>query len=385
MTEKEIQALIERYISGECSSEEKEFLERWYTDELQKRTTEVEQNEAQIVKDEIWGRIVDERPQLRKRRLAWRIWASAAAAVLLIGLFVTYQRQKLDETDVSKKEIATVTPEVLPGGNKAVLTTADGKQIVLTDEADGVIEEGEGFIIRKQEDGLVSFEITDHNANATLVNNTIETPKGGIYQIVLPDGSKAWLNSASSISFPSNFSATERKVSIKGEVYFEIQHDVARPFRVQAPRQQVEVLGTKFNINAYQDEPYVRTSLIEGSVKVKGVAQEHVLKPGFELSTTKKGDDKVGKADIEAIMAWKEGVFQFDRVELGVLMRQLARWYDVDVVYQGAYAEDEFVGKIKRNEDIQKVLNVLRYGNINISLEGRKLMVGQKTKIMRDK
>src|SRR5690606_2224699 len=189
---------------------------------------------------------------------------------------------------------------------KAVLTTADGKQIVLTDEADGVIEEGEGFIIRKQEDGLVSFEITDHNANATLVNNTIETPKGGIYQIVLPDGSKAWLNSASSISFPSNFSATERKVSIKGEVYFEIQHDVARPCRVQAPRQQVEVLGTKFNINAYQDEPYVRTSLIEGSVKVKGVAQEHVLKPGFELSTTKKGDDKVGKADIEAIMAWKE-------------------------------------------------------------------------------
>src|SRR5690606_27200454 len=164
-----------------------------------------------------------------------------------------------------------------------------------------------------------------------------------------------------------------------------IQHDVARPFRVQAPRQQVEVLGTKFNINAYQDEPYVRTSLIEGSVKVKGVAQEHVLKPGFELSTTKKGDDKVGKADIEAIMAWKEGVFQFDRVELGVLMRQLARWYDVDVVYQGAYAEDEFVGKIKRNEDIQKVLNVLRYGNLNISLEGRKLMVGQKTKIMRDK
>lgn len=385
MTEKEIQALIERYISGECSPEEKEFLERWYTDELQKRTTEVEQNEAQIVKDEIWGRIIDERPQLRRRRIVWSVWAGAAAAVLLIGLFVTYQRQKLNESNVSKKEMATVLPEILPGGNKAVLTTGDGKQIVLTDEADGVIEQGEGFIIRKQEDGLVSFEITDHKGNATLANNTIETPKGGIYQVVLPDGSKAWLNSASSISFPSNFSAEERKVSIKGEVYFEIQHDVERPFRVQAAQQQVEVLGTKFNINAYEDEPYVRTSLIDGSVKVKGATQEHVLKPGFELSTTKNGDDRVGKADIEAIMAWKEGVFQFDRVELAVLMRQLARWYDVDVDYRGAYAEDEFVGKIKRNEDIQKVLKVLRYGNIDISLEGRKLMVGQKTKIMRDK
>ncbi|TYR34124.1 DUF4974 domain-containing protein [Sphingobacterium phlebotomi] len=378
MTEKEIQALIERYISGECSPEEKEFLEHWYTDELQKRITKVEQNEAQIVKDEIWNRIVDERPQLRKRQLAWRIWTGAAAAVLLIGLFVTYQHQKLDEPNISKEEIATVLPEVLPGGNKAILTMGNGKQIVLTDEADGVIEQGEGFIIRKQEDGLVSFEITEHKDNATQVNNTIETPKGGIYQVVLPDGSKAWLNSASSISFPSNFSASERKVSITGEVYFEIQRDVARPFRVQAPQQQVEVLGTKFNINAYKDEPYARTSLIEGSVKVKGATREHVLKPGFELSTSKNGNDRVGEADIEAIMAWKEGVFQFDRVELKVLMRQMARWYDVDVIYQGAHGEDEFVGKIKRNEDIQKVLKVLRYGNIDIALEGRKLMVGQK-------
>ncbi|NGM66765.1 FecR family protein [Sphingobacterium sp. SGR-19] len=378
MTEKEIHALIGRYISGECSQEERDFLERWYANELQKRISETNESDLRTVKEELWERIVDERPEITKRRIAWRVWASVAA-VLLVGFFVIYQSQETQHTYKTPEEKIVAHPQhVMPGGNKAILTMGDGKQFVLTDEDEGVIEEGDGFVIRKQEDGLVSFEIIDHPNHVASINNTIETPKGGIYQVVLPDGSKAWLNSASSISFPSNFSKEERKVSIKGEVYFEVQRDVSRPFRVEASRQQVEVLGTKFNINAYADEPYIRTSLLEGSVSVKGAEREHVLKPGFEMITNKNGKDRIAKADIEAIMAWKEGVFQFDRVELGVLMRQLARWYDVEVIYTGAYPKDEFVGKIKRNEDIQKVLDILTYGNIDVSLEGRKLMVGQK-------
>ena|SRR5690606_26707373 len=383
MTEKEIHVLLEKYITGECSQQEKDFLERWYASELQKKIFETDESDLRTVKDELWERIVDKRPEITKRRIAWRVWAGVAA-VLLIGFFVIYhETQRTDKTPGEK--IVTRTQNVLPGGNKAVLTTGDGKQIILTDEADGVIEQGDGFIIRKQEDGLVSFEITDQKKHATHVNNTIETPKGGIYQVILPDGSKAWLNSASSISFPSNFSNEERSVSIKGEVYFEVRRDVSRPFRVEASQQRIEVLGTKFNINAYADEPYVRTSLLEGSVSVRGAEREHVLKPGFEMITNKNGKDRIAKADIEAIMAWKEGVFQFDRVELSALMRQLARWYDVEVIYTGAYPKDEFVGKIKRNEDIRKILNVLRYGNIDVSLEGRKLMVGQKNKFMREK
>ena len=376
MTEKEIHVLLEKYITGECSRQEKDFLERWYASELQKKIFETDESDLRTVKDELWERIVDKRPEITKRRITWRVWAGVAA-VLLIGFFVIYhETQRTDKTPGEK--IVTRTQNVLPGGNKAVLTTGDGKQIILTDEADGVIEQGDGFIIRKQEDGLVSFEITDQKEHATLVNNTIETPKGGIYRVILPDSSKAWLNSASSISFPSNFSNEERSVSIKGEVYFEVRRDVSRPFRVEASQQRIEVLGTKFNINAYADEPYARTSLLEGSVSVRGAEREDVLKPGFEMITNKNGKDRIAKADIEAIMAWKEGVFQFDRVELGALMRQLARWYDVEVIYTGAYPKDEFVGKIKRNEDIRKILNVLRYGNIDVSLEGRKLMVGQK-------
>ena len=383
MTEQEIKARIEQYISGRCSPEESAFLERWYADELQKRIAEIDRSDFPAVKNEIWGRIVNESAHVKKHRVAWRTWAAAVVG-LLIGFFVIYQNQQTRLTgEAPKEKIVAHAQHVLPGGNKAILTTGDGKQIVLTDEEDGVIEQGNGFVIRKQKDGLVSFEIKAHSGHVASLHNTIETPKGGIYQVILPDGSKAWLNSASSISFPSNFSKSERKVSIKGEVYFEVAQDVSRPFRVEASQQQIEVLGTKFNINAYADEPDVRTALIEGSVSVQGAEQKHILKPGFEMVTHKNGKDKVGKADVEAIMAWKEGVFQFDRVELSVLMRQLARWYDIEIVYEGAYPKDEFVGKIKRNEDIQKVLDILRYGNIDVTLEGRKLMVGQKTKHMK--
>lgn len=378
MTEGEIHQLIEKYIAGHCSPEEEDMLERWYAGELGQRLAEMDQSKREDVKEDIWEGIVAQRQQLAKRRVSLRVWA-AAAAILLVGSFIAiYQSRQAQYADVGHDKIARRHTEVLPGGNKAILTTGDGKRIVLTDEQDGVIDEGEGFVIRKQEDGLVSFEIADSPDESVLAKNTIETPRGGIYRVVLPDGSKAWLNSASTISFPSNFSKDERRVAITGEVYFEVQRDVSRPFRVDAPQQQVEVLGTKFNINAYADEPHVRTSLLEGSVKVKGASKEHVLKPGFEMMTDINGKDRVEKADMDAIMAWKEGIFQFEQVELSVLMRQLARWYDVEVVYTGDYPKDEFVGKIKREEDIQKVLNVLKYGNVDVSLEGRKLMVGRK-------
>lgn len=375
MTEKEIQALIEKYISGQCLPEEQEFLERWYAEELKQRTSEINRDNLPEVKDEIWGRIIDERPEVTGRRIAWPVWAGVAA-VLLIGFFAIQQSQRATDTNPHDEKTAAQPLEVTPGGNKAMLTMGNGRQFILTDAEDGVIDETEGLIVRKQEDGLISFEIVDQSSNVALVNNTVETPKGGIYQVVLPDGSKAWLNSASSITFPSSFSKEERKVAIKGEIYFEIERDESRPFRVETLHQQIEVLGTKFNINAYEDEPFVRTSLLAGSVRVKGAEQEHVLKPGFEMSTSKEGHDSIDKADTEAIMAWKEGVFQFDRVELEVLMRQLARWYDVEVIYQGKSPQDEFVGKIKRNEDIREVLEILKYGNIDVSLDGRKLMVG---------
>src|SRR5699024_3242319 len=257
--------------------------------------------------------------------------------------------------------------KVVPGGNEALLTLENGKQYFLSDEAEGILDEDRNWIIRKPKEGLISFESQNPAASLNLLTNRIETPKGGMYQLVLPDGSKAWLNSASSISFPSNFSQKERRISVKGEVYLEVEKDSARPFRVETPYQKIEVLGTKFNINAYEDEPYTRTSLLEGSVKVHGAEKEAVLQPGLEMRTSKEGEDKVDEADLEAILAWKEGLFQFDRVELDVLMRQLGRWYDVEIEYLGAYPQDEFVGKIERSEDIHNILDILQAGEVNVT------------------
>src|SRR5690606_29886938 len=178
--------------------------------------------------------------------------------------------------------------------------------------------------------------------------------------------------------FPTQFPREERIVKITGEVYFEVTHDRKRPFRVSTRQQKIEVLGTKFNINAYEDEPLMKTTLIEGSVKVTGGSSVQVLRPGYEMATQKNGKDKVAVADLKSTLAWKEGIFHFERVKLAVLMRQLARWYDIELVYESALPDDEFVGDIKRSEDIHKVLEILKEGKVAVALEGRKLIVGHK-------
>jgi len=376
MEKSDIQRLIRKYLSGECSPEERELISRWYADELHTREEEVKIEDSQKIKREIWQKVIRNRPELKERKRRRKFWIPAAA-VILIGFLITYQLHRMSRPDSDPRELVDEELKVVPGGNEALLTLENGKQYFLSDEAEGILDEDRNWIIRKPKEGLISFESQNPAASLNLLTNRIETPKGGMYQLVLPDGSKAWLNSASSISFPSNFSQKERRISVKGEVYLEVEKDSARPFRVETPYQKIEVLGTKFNINAYEDEPYTRTSLLEGSVKVHGAEKEAVLQPGLEMRTSKEGEDKVDEADLEAILAWKEGLFQFDRVELDVLMRQLGRWYDVEIEYLGAYPQDEFVGKIERSEDIHNILDILQAGEVNVTLKGRKLQVGK--------
>ncbi|HLR00035.1 MAG TPA: FecR domain-containing protein [Sphingobacterium sp.] len=376
MEKSDIQRLIRKYLSGECSPEERELISRWYADELHTREEEVKIEDPQKIKREIWQKVIRNRPELKERKRRRKFWIPAAA-VILIGFLITYQLHRMSRPDSDPRELVDEELKVVPGGNEALLTLENGKQYFLSDEAEGILDEDRNWIIRKPKEGLISFESQNPAASLNLLTNRIETPKGGMYQLVLPDGSKAWLNSASSISFPSNFSQKERRISVKGEVYLEVEKDSARPFRVETPYQKIEVLGTKFNINAYEDEPYTRTSLLEGSVKVHGAEKEAVLQPGLEMRTSKEGEDKVDEADLEAILAWKEGLFQFDRVELDVLMRQLGRWYDVEIEYLGAYPQDEFVGKIERSEDIHNILDILQAGEVNVTLKGRKLQVGK--------
>ena len=379
MTEhKKVQNLIKKYISGECTPEEAASIEKWYAGYLDQHAPSFEAFDREKVQDAIWKEVSRQKPTKVRKLRRWSY--VAAAVVLMIGLSSAYlfllgpafiERENTAETSYAAA--------VLPGTNSATLTTTDGKKIDLTPSEPGVLAYGNGFEIKKEGEGLIVFDVSADKLLSTTYN-TVETPKGGIYQVVLPDGSKAWLNNESSITFPTQFAKTERIVTMTGEVYFEVAHDARRPFKVSAPQQAIEVLGTKFNINAYADEPLAITTLIEGSIRIKGKSGTELLKPGYAMITEKGGNDRVSAANLNAVLAWTEGVFQFERVKLDVLMRQIARWYDVELVYEGNLPQDEFVGDIKRSEDIQKVLRILQDGGIDIHLEGRKLIVGRNPK-----
>ena len=213
--------------------------------------------------------------------------------------------------------------------------------------------------------------------------NVLSTPRGGQYRLVLPDGSQVWLNAASSIRYPTAFTGTERKVEVSGEVYFEVTKNAAMPFRVVVNRRkgepdpmEIEVLGTQFNVNAYTDEDVIRTTLLEGAVKVKKGVKGGILQPGQQAQCKEDGEMRwVPDADVEKVVAWKNGVFEFRDENLQAVMRQISRWYDVEVVYEGAIPTDGFTGRFSRNTSLSGVLSILRLSDIRLTVENKKIIV----------
>lgn len=370
MEDKFYKELVDRYLQRKLDEEELQvFFHLLHEGKLEKYLSESMDND-------LYDSSVDVEPSISKHRYIKYVYR-VAAVLAIVGMafslyFYSYRNGGSNEVIVTR----TVAP-VVPGGNNAVLTLSNGKHIILNDVANGTLEQNKSFSVEKQKDGLLVF-----NANHIIAKekntgfNKIETPRGGIYQVILPDGSHVWLNSASSITFPTQFTESERKVSIKGEAYFEVAHNKKKPFKVLSNNQEIVVLGTKFNVNAYNDELLTRTTLLEGSVKVSTPAISQLLKPGYQAQMRDIGHLDVKRADLESVMAWKDGFFQFDRVDIQTLMRQLARWYDIEIEYKGEVPKDEFVGKIKRNADIDNVLEVLRYGKVKFQLIGRKLIIG---------
>jgi ferric-dicitrate binding protein FerR (iron transport regulator) len=280
-----------------------------------------------------------------------------------------------------------VRNDILPGYNKAILTLADGSKISLDDAANGLLASQGNIAITKTDNGQIVYERNNIDRSKFMSNrsaiNTIQTPKGGKYQIRLPDGSKVWLNSASTLSYPTTFSGNERKVQLKGEAYFEISTNKNVPFRVESDNQIVEVLGTHFNINSYDDEDYVKTTLLEGSVKVilssnpNEVSKTKLLKPG-EQSLTKSSQSgiRVENADTEKAVAWKNGYFKFRNTPIKEIMREIERWYDVELVYEGKIPSDEFTGYISNDVKISAVLKIMEEsGGVKFSVKGKKLKV----------
>ena len=314
--------------------------------------------------------------QTHKSVRGWDYRSWSAAAVIFLTLCAGLYYFKSNRTEKLREQAAAAIP---PGGDKATLTLADGKVISLQTAGNGQLAEVSGVKITKTKNGQLVYSVSDADAVATS-QNTISTPKGGQYMLILPDGTKVWLNSASALKFPTAFSGLrERKVVLSGEAYFEVAK-LKTPFVVSTDKQRVEVLGTHFNVNAYLDEQQTKTTLLEGSIRVSSLKTGNVvmLSPGQE-SMLKANRLDVQKADIERNTDWKNGIFMFKNESLEGIMRKIARWYNVEIVYeQYAPRKETFSGIVSRYDNVNKVLRRLELtGAVSFKIQGRKIIVSK--------
>jgi ferric-dicitrate binding protein FerR (iron transport regulator) len=313
----------------------------------------------------------DLHPVRRMRRVWPRIVAAAVALLFLsAGGYFLLRQAKKDQQAVS------VVHDIKPGGNKAFLTLADGKRISLNDASRGTIASQAGNTVRKTSEGTIVYDHSHdvHHASGE-VYNTIETPRGGQYEVVLPDGTRVWLNAASSLKYPAAFTQNERRVDLSGEAYFEVAKDKRHPFIVASNRQEVQVLGTHFNINAYNDEATTKTTLLEGSVQITSDGASKVLVPGNQAVAA--GDKlMIRNVDTGLAVAWKNNKFIFERQDLREIMRTIGRWYNVEVVYTGTAPTETFYGSVSRFDNVSTVLRQLEAsGNVHFKVEGQKIYV----------
>ncbi|QNK64802.1 FecR family protein [Pedobacter sp. PAMC26386] len=364
MQEKEINEIIHKYKNGIASEEEKALLESWYLQYQEPGEFKYELQDRLEDAEELWECLQHQKPIHHLT-----LWPKIVAAMLIIALSSIFLlKKKIISPTLSKQ---TVQQDILPGGNKAVLTLADGTQVSLTDAKNGEIADQSGVQLDKAADGqLVYINTGDKKSSQTPDSNTIATPKGGQFQIHLPDGSRVWLNATSSLKYPVCFvGAKERKVELKGEAYFEVAKDKTKPFIVKTESQEVKVLGTHFNINAYANEGSVKTTLLEGSVQVTSNHITEQIMPGQQAILINNHFNIIS-VDTQEAIAWKKGNFDFDNADIKTVMRQLSRWYDVQIIYEGELPKSHYSGFLPRNNNISVILNMLKKtGKINFKID----------------
>lgn len=373
---KNAEELLDKYNAGLANAEESAIVERWYMNE---NAANALPDMKDILNDQLESRKKLQAYMRPKQKLRlWAVISSAAAVLVIVGVTMFYSSNQEKGSQLA----AAVQTDVAPGGNKAILTLADGKEITLTDAGDGTVAEQAGVAITKTKDGQLIYRVAENRESSSVENakadvyNTISTPAGGQYQIILPDGTKVWLNALSSLKYSINLGkGKQRGVELKGEGYFEVAHDQQRPFLVKTDQQNVEVLGTHFNINNYQNEDVPSTTLLQGSVKVYNNRYSRVIKPGQQAQFESSGQIKIVPVNTEQVVAWKNGVFSFKRAGLETVMRQIARWYNVEVTYEGDVPEISFTGKIYRNVNLQEALRSIGYIGVQYSVENRKVII----------
>jgi transmembrane sensor len=308
-----------------------------------------------------------------RRSIVWRYAAAAAVLLAITATWIITRRPSFPAAIHYANDVA-------PGRNKAILTLAGGRQIVLDDSHTGHIAAEGNVNIVKLDSGRVAYHESGQRSVA-ITYNTIATPRGGQYQLTMTDGTKVWLDAASTLRFPTAFTGQQREVELTGQAYFEVAHRDHMPFHVRVTGAGIEDLGTHFNVQAYADEPVVKTTLLEGSVRITGAGAAASPEPGLVLKPGQQAEQQDGKitlvpdADPDQAIAWKNGRFDFDG-PLSETMRQVARWYDVDLQYQGNIANARFVVQISRQEKISEVLKMMEMTQgVHFTIEGRKIVI----------
>lgn len=404
--------LIIRHLKGELDEAGKQELQKWVNEDDRNRLFLEDLENETSFQDELnffsslevssaWKKVADQTTYGPKFAMATVILKYAAVFILIASAgLLFYTRYSSDKKPfVNPRFVKNTKNDIQPGGDRARLELADGSIMILEEAENGVLKDKNGNQIVK-EGGLLVYKPVVGNS-AAMAHNKITIPKGGQYAVLLPDGTKVWLNSASSLRFPTSFSGDVREVDLTGEAYFEVasvfrshgkQKKGKMPFVVnilsegkQAGR--IEVLGTHFNINAYANERVVKTTLLEGAVKVYPAGSFSSLKkggvllrPGQQAETRPASEGRsainVYHVNTEGAVAWKNGMFQFDGADVKTVMRQIERWYDVDVEYAGGIPKNHFTGIISRNTTVSKVLEMLELtGGVQFEIRDKKIRV----------
>jgi transmembrane sensor len=395
-----VRILFEKYLRKECSAEEFEEMMTWLV-----AMDEGEKNKLSAPLIELWdkamaGKLPSKAEQVDWDRVFKRVlnageqtpaitvdlkqppgigWKRVAVAVVILGMIISgsillLNRKTPKEIVKQEKQVRLLPEEIHSKGNQAILTLSNGSVIILDSTKNGIITNQGNVKIIKLDSGQLAYSPLSSNGTASseISYNTISTPRAAQYQVVLSDGTKVWLNAASSLRYPTSFSGQDRRVELHGEGYFEVAKNKDKPFHVQVGAVEVEVLGTHFNIMAYEDEAAIQTTLLEGSVKVSYNSQSDLLKPGKQ-AILNRDDNKLTTSDanVQQVVAWKNGYFYFDKSDVKTIMRQVSRWYDLDIIYESPAPDMKFSGKIERDLPLSGIAHLLESGQIHFRIEGK--------------
>lgn len=372
LTPEQISLLAEKMLKGTISDEEKVLFENWYNTfpEQDIQWNDEMTHSAEELKNRMLLRIKGQKTIVR----TW-YWAAAVLTLFIAGTVYYYTQQTSEEQLVGQSGTAA-KHGIVPGSNKATLLLANGNTITLNEEHDGTLAQQGNTQVIKLNTGQLAFQSGNgKDAGNMAALNTLSTPRGGQYQITLADGTIVWMNAASKLIFPTSFSGKDRIVKLIGEAYFEIAPNEHQPFILNVNDMQIKVLGTHFNVKAYDDEPIVKTTLLQGMVKVAANDKEVLLKPGQQAKMNNSGDMNVVSVNVDDVVAWKNGTFSFNDVTIEEVMRQIARWYDVEIIYPEGSPKGLFRGEIDKASDITTVLKILEVSGVRFNVEGRKILV----------